>query len=879
MVLDVEDPFTTGPTSHTFENIGSRPPTPPRESPRSKKATDQVLVSSAGNEKVQLVSSPASSRDTSPPTSSAESASEKPKKKVVWSGWTTYHKPETPLTPSTTRVRPSASTDPKSLKSILKHTSPSPFLGSPTPNFDQPFLAHTHASFTSMLESVVRALASTERSKKLDTYIAFCNTLRAYDEIPDWTAMEKKIPTLCVYLKRDLVAKMEEGGNADNQLIQQATKLLTIICWYERLVNCIDDQNASFFIQYAIQKIEDPQTSKASVTLYLHFLAQQRFAAPKTMTTERCNRILTALETLDERVTGKSITKERIDIYHKLLAQSRTTMVARAPDWMRNAFGGLLNHVKEVRTHALAFLRDAAMVMGKEKTVARTISNIFNQDNEGKRMFESIRSRLEHFVKKEHEGQYVSQLWAVLLLLTQSIGDKWEFFTPWLRIIETCFNVSEPDVKVEAQLAWSKLIYISNIGPNTQRKLLELMCKPVEQYLDPKNATSNTRKPRKAALSNVCVYLYYGFRPNATPKQLSEIWDVVVVGLIQNLVLTGSEALDGCNILCSLFDGSTQKRWNEDRLLIGQPVMKIDEIPRLDPKWVRSNCGKVLKTVEAALGRLSWEDNDTLPGACLLWKRFTQTLADAGSKEIKIAPELMEAVSHIFNMLQRMWISGSNSQSTSGISFIEKFTFLVEEALESLGTLCFTEKQLAIDEKSKFVPASTPTHKYSSDSNNGHPYSPLLHIVRLLMEPSPGVPVDEQYYNCARRILSKCVASQDSRRKKLHLLASCETLLPRRDVGVVHLGLWDVLAELTRGALPTPTREKALLSPSPLGGEFKEAVLILKWGSQQHVSGWERLFQELTGVIQSELGEAYISMNVIVPLAESIRYSMNESNL
>lgn len=746
-----EDPFTAD------QPATPRPPTPPRESPRSERVAD--LAPCSGIEPLHLTSSPISSRDTSPPTSSAESASGKPKKRVVWSGWTTYHKPEaSPLTPSNPRkVRPSASTDPRPLKSILKHSSASPYLGSPTPSSEQPFLAHTHASFTNMLDSVVQALGSPERSKKLDTYIAFCNTLRAYDDVPDWEAMEKKIPVLCGYLKRDLVAKMEDGGNPDSQLIQQAIKLLTIICWYERLVNAMDDQNASFFIQHAIQKIEEPQTSKASVTLYLHFLAQQRFPAPKIMTTERCNRIVTALETLDERVTGKSITKERIDIYYKLLSLSRSTMIARASDWMRNAFGGLLNHVKEVRTRSLIFLREAAMVMGKEKSVARTISIIFNQDNEGKRMFESIRSRLEHFVKKEHEGQYVSQLWAVLLLLTQSFGDKWEFFTPWLRIIETCFNVSEPDVKVEAQLAWSKLIYVSNIGPNTQRKLLELMCKPVEQYLDPKNATSNTRKPRRAALSNVCVYLYYGFRPNATPKQLSEIWDVVVVGLIQNLVLTGSEFMDGCNILCSLFDGTAQKRWAEDRLLIGHPFMKVDEIPRLDPKWVRPNCDKVLKTVEAAIERAAWEDNDDSPGARLLWKRFMRTLADAGSKEIKISPELMEAVSHIFNMFQRLWNQGpTESQSASSISFIERFTFLVEVALDSLGTLCFTEKQLAIDDKSKFIPASTPTHKYSSDSNNSHRYPPVLHIVRLLMEPPPGVYVDELYLNCARRILDKC---------------------------------------------------------------------------------------------------------------------------
>jgi hypothetical protein len=874
VLLISEDPFTTGPDSSKFDAIIPRPPTPPKESPRTKKEKD-LLSGNGGAERLQLLSSPG--RDTSPPSSSAESGSERPKKRVLWSPWTTYHKPETsPYTPSRVRVRPSALTDPKSLKSILKHSSPTPFLSSLS-SVDQPLLAHTHASFASMLESVVQALMAPERSKKLDTYIAFCNTLRAYDDIPDWNAMEKNIPAICGYLKRDLVAKMEEGGNMDSQLIQQATKLLTIICWYERLVNVMDDQSASFFVQHAIQKIEDPHAPKSSVNLYLHFLAQQRFG-PKIMTTERCGRIITALETLDERVTGKSITKERIDIYMKLLSQSRATMVARAPNWMRNAFGGLLNHIKDVRTRSLVFLREAAMVMGKEKAVSRAISSIFNQTNEeGKKMFDYIRRRLEHFINKENEGQFVSQLWAVLLLLVQSAGDKWDYFNPWLRIIEACFNVSDPDVKVEAQLAWSMLIYTSNISPNTGRKLLDLMCKPLEQYLDPKNLTSNTRKPRRAALSNVCVYLYFGLRPNATHKQLSDIWDVVVVGLVQKLVLTGGESMDGCNILCSLFDGTAPKKWVEDRVLNGPPFLKIDEIPRLDPKWVRSNCAKVLKTTEAALGRSSWKETD-VPSAQLIWKRFTGTLADAGSKEIKIAPELMEAVSHLFNFFQRMWLNGPQSQqSSSDILFIEKFTVLVEGALESLGTLCFTEKQLVLDESSNFVPASTPTHKYSYDSNHAHRYPPLLHIIRLMIDPPVGVPVDEHYFNCARRILAKCCASQDSRRKKLQLLASCVTLFPRRDVSAVHIGLWDILAELAQSSLPTPPRERALLSPTPLGGEFKDAVTVLRWGSQQHVSGWDSFFQDLATIIQSELGEAYVSMNAVGPLAESLRYSKDSN--
>lgn len=876
MVDDTSDPFT-GPSTRTLDNIIARPPTPPKESPRSKKSS-VALSSTAGN---ALNSSPI--REISPSTSSNESQSGLPAgitgdiaksgKKVTWSGFTHYHQTDAPLTPTASRVRPSAETETKSLKSILKQT-PRRNSEYTEENLEEPAVA-----FPTMLESVVQALASTERSKKLDTYISFSNALKAYDVIPDFKAMEAKIPALCGFLKRDLSAKMPEGGNTDAQLMSQAVKLLTIICWYDRFIACMDEATAGFFVQFAIQKIEDPSSSKATINAFMHFLAQQRFL-PRTMTAERAGRIITVLETLDERCTGKSITRERLGIYMKLLQQSKGTMLAKAPNWIQVAFSGILNNIKEVRQHALSLLMDASKVLGKEKAMARAVSGVFNQTHDGKPMFESIKSRLEYFLSGESEGAYVSQLWACILLLTQSVCDKWDFFTLWLRIIELCFNVSVPDVKVEAQLAWAKLIYCANIGPNTQRKLLELMCRPIAQYLNPQNATLNTRRPRKAAISNICAYLYHGFRPNAVPKQLTEIWDVVVVGLVKNLVLAGTEAPDGCLIISALFDGTTPKKWTEDRLLSTENrIVKIDEVPRLNPLWVRANSGKILKVIQVALDKGSWKEPDA--GSRLLWSRFCQTLADAGSKEIKIAPELMEAVSHIFNMLKSLWTRGvDGSEANPEISFMEKFSFLMETALDALGTLCFTERQLGLDKQSKFVPAGTPNTKVNTEGNNGQQITPLLHILRLLMEPPPGVVCDEEYLQCAKNVLVKCVAAQDSRRKKLALLASCEAILPTREVKFVHLGLWGILAGLTSGALATQSRERALLSPSPAGTEFKDAVTILKRGFQRRAPGWEPLFKELTTVVQGELGDAFVSTNVIGPIAELIRYSeTNESNM
>ncbi|KAI5803747.1 Rap1-interacting factor 1 N terminal-domain-containing protein [Geopyxis carbonaria] len=862
----VQVEFEDSPSEIDSEQVQEdpRPPTPPRESPRSVGRPLEGEVLNDGSIKLPAQLPPSSPREPSPPSSSAESGSSKPKS-VTWSAWTTYHKPESPFPPR--------NSTPKSIKSILKPFSPSSVLSSPTPGGNYPIIAHTHASFISMLESILQALDSQERSQKLDAYITFCNVLKAYDEVPDVGALQAKIPRLAQFIKRDLHAQLAEGGNADSQLAQCAIKLMTIICWTPYMVTCLDEQMSLYFMENAMRKIEDPATSKVAVNLYLHFLTQQKFSI-KIMTQERCNKIVASLQTLDDRVTGKSISKERIDLYIKVLSVSKMVMLSRVEGWMEHAWGGLLSGVKEVRTHALMLMSEATKAIGGEKAVASAITDIFDrQVPTGGKMFEHIRHRLDHFVRMDGEGAYVSRMWAIVLLLVQG-KDQWTFFNPWLRVIETCFNVSDKDVKVEAQVAWSKLIYAMDIDHKTPKRLLTLLAKPVGQYLDPMHHMSNTRKPRKAAMVNVAVMLYYGFRPACGPRWL-DIWDVVIVGLVENLALQSREEVpDGCHILCAIFDGSTHKIWNEQRILVGQTI-KADEIPRLDPRWVRTNCAKLLSTIEVGLAQSSWQEMNG-PGARLLWKRFTKTLADAGSKEIKISAELMEAVSHIFNMFQRIWNTGpaffDKSQYKGTISFMAMFSFLVETALESLGTFCFTEKQLGYDEESRYVPAPTPSNKFGVDSNSSLRYAPILHIFRLLMAPPKDVPVDAEYLDCAKRILSKCNTSQDSRRKRLQLLASYEGLLPRRGASETDLALWNIISDLTCKALPSPSREKALLSPVPATGEFKDAVGILKWGSQLNVTGWQQLFDELIRVIHNELGESAVILNVIEPIAESLRY-------
>lgn len=806
----------TASPSLRLSKLHTRPPTPPRGSTKDH-SLQQDSYTDPHQEVLKTI------------TSSPESAA-RTKKQVNWSPWTKYHKPDdpSPLRPS----RP-ASTAPTPLKSILKPFNPSVISIGLLDSSDQ-IKAYTYDSFPAMLESITQALASTERSKKLDTYVTFCNTLKAYDNNPDMKAIKNKMPLLSSFIRRDLGARLPNSPNnsGDSQLIQQAIKLLTVFVWLPELAESIDDGDAAFFIQHAIEVVKDPQSPKVVVTYFLNFLASQKFPS-KILTLERADGIIQALRNIDERVTGNTVLTERIGVYQRLLSQAKAVMIVRTGDWMDNLLGAALSNNKELRQRAVHCMTEAARTIGSEKIVARSIINLFNrEDNNDNNLFERITERLT-FLTRNGEGVHVAQLWGIIILLLRGKPpvSSWDNFNPWLSIIQQCFNSSTVATKVAANAAWSKLIYVLHTGPELTPKNWDLLTRPLVRYLDPQNAASNSKGPRQAALSNICAFLYYNFHPSASPKQILLAWDAIVVALLEKLVLFGKhEVEDGCRILTALFDGSYQKPWSETRYFEKDPI-KADEILRLDPKWVRSNSGLVLKTVETALRRSCWEGDEC--AVRLLWHKFTRTLADASMKEIKISTETMDAVAHILNILQKFWKEGPstfvNNPNNSSDAFIRIITFLITTTFGSIGIFCFTEKQLALDDHNEFIAISTPSNRYSSGGSFPTvPHPPIVHLFQLFLKPFPGAELSEEYFNSAKLILTKSVEAQDSRRKKLSILCACSTVLPPNSTFNVDREAWNILATLTETALPV--RENSPYSPIPASWEFKDVLKMLQWG-------------------------------------------------
>jgi len=199
------------PVSTLLPTLAARPPTPPRESHHAESKhhfaghlfqKEPPSRRSSNNSNI----TPDSSTDSSGLNSSTS------RKKVGFSEWMEYKEPPEvtfdgkgllqhavqPLPPSAERKPP---------KSILKayngvHEQDS--IGSNTKLLPP----HHHASFATMLESIVQQLAGKDKSSRADAYLMLASSLKASDNVPDIKALKDKMGLLCQFIGRELTEKL-----------------------------------------------------------------------------------------------------------------------------------------------------------------------------------------------------------------------------------------------------------------------------------------------------------------------------------------------------------------------------------------------------------------------------------------------------------------------------------------------------------------------------------------------------------------------------------------------------------------------------------------------------------------------------------------------
>ncbi|KAI9729588.1 MAG: hypothetical protein M1834_006784 [Cirrosporium novae-zelandiae] len=859
-----------------------RPPTPPKDT-KKKDSPNLSLPES-------LVAPP---DETPPSTSESIVALQKSQKKVVFSPWHEFHKAPTvfksagsnphlkPLPPSRER---------KSLKSILKPT--------PSPSTPVTFISQTSTefpTFAAMLESIVQQLAGGSRSSKVDAYTILSGSLKTYDDVPDIKAMKDKMGLLLQFLRRDIGAKTGDTDVWDTTLIAQALRLLNIFVGTTQIAELLDDDFRTFMIDHSIGILEEAHIPKIMIRHHMHFISLQKFPS-KVITSERAARLLKALHSIEDRVTGNAIIGMRLLVYKRLLTQARGVMITRVSDWMDHLLTGMLSSIRDIRSHAVSMGTEAGMLLGTAGVVSRAMASTLNgEDENGKRFVDFLSNELDKMLSSKEDAPYVPQIWSVIILFLRSRPhqiEHWSHLRTWLHIIQSCFNSGDNLLRFQANLAWNKFVLAINPDSSVSKSVLNILPRATSSQLKNNFGEERSRHSYPGALSSYCNLLYYAFKPTATHADLDIFWDLYVTNVITSCLLSTKKGVDrACQILSALLWNPQPKVWHQN-MAIDSTDIKPEDLSRIDCKWSRSRASKVLKVFEAIFEKALWETGETKSDVKTAWSCLTTALGEAGGKEVRISSDCMSAIAVFVGFFQKIWRCGPkalNVCDADGLDvFVGKYDFLVSCTISNIGPVPFIDQQLARISQEIYEPTATPSKTSSRILAPRH--TPVIHMLRFLVAPCPKVEMVKSYRSMMMHFLEPLLPARTSRESRvkfcLELVEALQNIAAEvntffADEKALRCS-WSVVGELTTKALGEPS-ELRFEEVSSVVEDYRRAIKILVSGldfdgDESRVS-WESLLKTLIELVRKEQDDSVVLMLVIEPVFKAIAVHANSTQI
>ncbi|KAJ5173012.1 hypothetical protein N7492_005605 [Penicillium capsulatum] len=838
-----------------FGPIPARPPTPPR--PGSHLDHDQP-------ESLAIVQTPGDSPREA--DSSRAPPSSRGSKRVTFSPWL-----HTTIDPqSSNKSKPKDSP----FKSILKETnSPIPVW---SPNVD----TFTAESLAMLLESVIQQLAGESITSRLDAYMQFFGALRTYDGLPAGKDIAGKLRLITDFIQRDVTRDLINGTPLDTNLANQALKLSAAFVWHADISTQLSEEFKVFIVEHTITCLQEAKAPKSVLTHYMSILSTQSFG-PKVLTNARVTRLLAALQDISNHVTGKAIALHRLSIYQRLLTQSKPIFLSQSSLWAEHLIFGLLHHMKDTRLKAITLGFQVSIAVGSSNPVSKTIRDIFDRSLENdRRLVTEVRERLSRMMASSESGVHVPQVWGIIILLLRTRNwnlEKWEHFKDWVLVLQKCFNCSEPAIKAQAILSWNRFVFAVGPDETTTSALLKMLGKPIISQFDRKKSDKSGSTPTQLAVGSYYNLLYYAFRPSLPHGHLDLVWEEYVANpsaaVFSAVPVLGNEAL---RAVANLLWSTQAKMWTETRIIDTNRI-EADELPSVDPKWVRSRVSSIVRVFESLLKASVWNDDaPETSNAALAWGNLCSALSLASSKEITPSGESMHAVASLLAVLHRLWVAGPPSLNASGAdeinSFFDRFRFLATTVIVSLGGISFTEKLLFRATDETFQVANSLAHSSPGMTLE----SPILHLLRVISATSTTAKPTTSYTQLVEATIEASCKGKISRGSRLELLQSCavvttaETSDPRmRTLLVV---VWKATARAAADALRSFPIESARERDGSVSKDYENVNKILLAGLpllDVHQE-WSQLLEAYVRVARTERGDRVLATLIIEPVANGL---------
>ncbi|KAJ5145183.1 hypothetical protein N7448_002575 [Penicillium atrosanguineum] len=854
--------------------VPARPPTPPRPGSRLEDRKSPVAQTPGQS----------SQPDSRAPPSSRGS------KRVTFSPWphitTTIQSPrflKKSKSKDSPNVKSPLSVDNRPFKSILKETS------SPIPVWSPNVDTFTTESLAMLLESVIQQLAGESITSRLDAYMQFFGALRTYDGLPAGRDIAEKLSLITDFIQRDVSRNLVDPAPLDTNLAIQALKLCNAFVWHKEISAQLSEDFRVFLVEHAITGLQEGKAPKSVLTHYMSILATQNFGS-KVMSSTRITRILTVLQDENQRIAGKAIALHRLSIYQRLLTQAKGTFVSHSTLWVEQLVHGLLNQVKETRAKAVALGFQISMAAGPSPGVSKSIRDLFDRPiGSDRKMAAEVHERMSRMMGSVDSGVHVPQVWSVIVLLLRSKKwrlDQWEYFKEWVLVLQKCFNCSEPVIKAHAIVSWNRFVYAVSPDESTGLALLKMLGRPVLSQFEKKKSDKSASPPTQLALASYYNLLYYTFRPSSSHRYLDMIWEEYVA-MPSTCTFSTLPALSdsASRVLGNILWTQQAKVWSENRINDNNKI-EVDEIPSVDPKWVRSRISVVLKVFESLFKSSVWDD-DSLERSNIAsaWNCLGSALSLASSKEITPSGESMQAVASALGLLHRLWIAGPPSLNAVGDKstdiFFERFRFLSKTIILSLGGIPFTEKLLLKTLDGMSEAGSTPTHHLSGAGTEMD--SPILHLLRIIRTTTVKTAPTLSYRRLVDETIGASCNGRISRGSRLELLQQCANLSTEKSPlsshpSLSHEEVWKSSARAAADTLRSFPVESARERDGSVSRDYDNITKTLLYGLQFTDSSqeWSNLLGAFLHVVETEKGDR-VNL-IVVPLAEGLLCVPTESS-
>ena len=763
-------------------------------------------------------------------------------------------------------------------RSILKRTGS---LLSSDPVSSDPAAPVEDRDFPTMLEDMMKGLGSPEISPRFDAYLSINGCLKTYKDLPSRQALVHKMSSLTDFIRRDLAEIKASDNLRSSQLITEALRLTTTLLWSEPTRDALTQTFQSFILNHTINAVASGETSKNILNQYLFLLSTQEFG-PKIMNKERANRLVGTLRGIDMRFKSKSITAHKLAIHKQCLRQdqARLVMIARARDWMDHLFKCLLSPVKELRVRAIEFGLSAGLEIGTELQVYRAFQDLFQNtnpnDSPGKTYANGVVETLTDWINAKEHSMHVPQIWSIAVLFLREEKHpfhRWEYTAIWLKVIQKCFNSSDLKLKSQANQAWTRLIYTILPNEDTSMKISSLLLSPLESQMGRfKRFDQESKDVRRITYAAYCTLLYYSLRPGTDYNTLDRYWTEFVIPIFSK---TSPKPLIepevACRILSSLLGGSSSIVWDIGRIK-NTAMLKPEEVPTLEPKWIRRRTGLVTRILDALITEDYWWRAENGDMFLKLWNCLTKAVGKAAAKEVKVSGETMGALGELTLSLCR-FLDNTHGSKCDNQAF-SKFCLLIQTAFDHIGSLPFTMRRLtcSVIPSLHGISKSSPTWRGKPEDDT----SPLLYLLDTLLSLEVS-PVQTSYVTALKLLSHIIVASSTSFVSKMKRIKELASLLEYASVH--HSGskaiFWDVIAEHVENVI---SQSKITSPESDLQSRYlvlQEIVDILKFGADQikfNKSGsWFSMLDSLDIELQSIRGFASSGLFLIEPLAGYFR--------